>query len=283
MRRQELLQMLENLPPISTVLNAAIKALRDSGRLYPEVVKALRSAPELTAKILKLANCGYFTDSSEILSLTVLVDTLKEDRTLELIVCTGVFDWLLSAVQGGEIIPWDLCNHSFAVAVGVESLAEEMNIPTPNDAFLCGFLHDIGKILLEKRFEVDPKPILDLSCEESISVDEAERRLLGIDHMEVGSIVLQQWDMPSFLADAVRWHHQPELYTRGDAFLVDLVHTADATALLMGIGPESEGLNYWSSVMAETRLKLNVHIIENTIYRIQTAMESMKGFLAPAG
>ncbi|MEW6234414.1 MAG: HDOD domain-containing protein [Candidatus Omnitrophota bacterium] len=282
MRRLELLQRIEALPPISTVLQLAVRDLRCSGRMEPDVMKALRSEPELTDKIFKLANCGYFTDAAEIQSLTALVETLNENRALELVVCTSVFDWLLSAVQGGEIIPWDLCNHSFAVAAGAELLAEEMKIPAPKYAYLCGFLHDIGKILLEKRFEVDPKPILDLSCDESISVDEAERRMLGIDHMEVGSIVLQQWKMPSLIVDVVRWHHLPELYTRGDTLLVDLVHAADATALQMGVGPESEGLNYWASMAAETRLKLNVHIVEKVIFRIQSALESMKEFLAPA-
>ncbi|HNQ23000.1 MAG TPA: HDOD domain-containing protein [Phycisphaerae bacterium] len=79
-------------------------------------------------------------------------------------------------------------------------------------AFICGFLHDIGKALLAiccPKAAKRVSAILHYSSEGSVTT---EQRVLGSDHAAVGFEAACQWGLPAPMAEAIRLHHQsPEV------------------------------------------------------------------------
>jgi len=102
--------------------------------------------------------------------------------------------------------------HSFAVSQLCLVMGKQLNIPVESDMddlFMAGLFHDIGKLLIalhidETYFE---RGFMTLRGEERC---DAENKLYGLDHAEVGQIMLQQWCMPETLINIVACHHHPE-------------------------------------------------------------------------
>ena len=73
--------------------------------------------------------------------------------------------------------------------------------------FTCGFMHDIGKLML---LEVHPKEYSSLmeSAEgEADASHAAERIAFDFDHAVLGAAVLRKWRIPSPVPDVVEHHH----------------------------------------------------------------------------
>jgi len=111
-----------------------------------------------------------------------------------------------------------------------------LGLRSSEEAFTAGLLHDMGKVVLGTFVEVDDQPIKAMVARDGLSFDEAERRVLGVDHAEVAAELLRSWKVPDEVVAAARWHHRPELAGSKHRRIVDLVHLADALAMQMGWG-----------------------------------------------
>jgi HD-like signal output (HDOD) protein len=145
------------------------------------------------------------------------------------------------------------------VAVVSRRLGQALHPKIPSYTFTAGLLHDIGKIVLGTFTEVDPAPILELAEQEQIDMVTAEQRILGIDHAEVGACLLESWNLPAYLGEVVRWHHEPEK-DPGQTVVSGLVHVADALCIQAGIGISSSGhiLRLAEEVLWKARLETRV-------------------------
>ena len=72
-------------------------------------------------------------------------------------------------------------------------------------------LHDIGKLILGQFLTVETRTSVHRLLIEGCTTDEAERRVFGTDHAEVGSCLLYVWRLPAGVIEAVANHHQPVL------------------------------------------------------------------------
>lgn len=116
-----------------------------------------------------------------------------------------------------------LWNHSMEVARLAESLARESGRACPDEAFLAGLIHDVGRLALWKlpgRFTNLYANLLQQGCEPMF----AETILAGFDHTVAGREVVLRWALPVGLAHAVEFHHQPE---QTDAVLPAILFLAE--------------------------------------------------------
>jgi HD-like signal output (HDOD) protein len=93
--------------------------------------------------------------------------------------------------------------------------------------------------------------VLALMRTDSLTAEQAERRVFGASHAEVGGYLLGLWGLPDALVEAVAWHHDP-LGCPGVAFTaLTAVHAADAiTRIEEGVVPNME---YLSQLKLEDR------------------------------
>jgi putative nucleotidyltransferase with HDIG domain len=101
----------------------------------------------------------------------------------------------------------DLWVHSIRCAVGCRIMAQEQQILNVDDAFLIGFLHDIGKIIL---YVNDFQEYLQIQQTELLSgrdIIEIENETFATNHCIMGVRILRKWRMPPMLIDCIRYHH----------------------------------------------------------------------------
>lgn len=278
-RREEILEKVKSIPALPTVATKAIQLLRDPEVDIKDVVQMIEYDQGLTSNVLRLANSAYFAGPRTIGSLRDALVRLGMNRIFQLVVTSAISPFARQPVKGYDLAPGELLEQSVAVAVGAEELAPMVGVRPPVHTFTAGLLHDLGKIILSTFVEVDAAPITNLAYREKVSFELAEAQVLGIDHAEAGAALLEEWNLPESIVEAVRWHHQPDS-APGDKLVVDLVHVADNLLTESGVGVGIDGLNYQLSPGAVSRLQLRTSTAEKVVYTMLTSVEDLRPVLS---
>jgi putative nucleotidyltransferase with HDIG domain len=142
--------------------------------------------------------------SSKVTSVEHAVVLLGMKVVRNLVFTATVFDTL----QGGVDT---FLRHSISTGVAMRILAESGKhgglVSSPDEAFVFGLLHDIGKIIYEQFLPKDFERVAELSVSEKMPWYLAEREIIGVDHAEMGSRLAEKWRLPSELVDAIAGHH----------------------------------------------------------------------------
>lgn len=105
--------------------------------------------------------------------------------------------------------------HSTEIAGIAEQLARRAGGIDPAEAWVGGLLHDVGRMVLLVVPLYDAARLQGLEQSGCPSVY-AENLVLRTDHAELGSRIVEMWDLPEVFGAAIRLHHRPE--ETGDRF-----------------------------------------------------------------
>jgi len=120
----------------------------------------------------------------------------------------------------------DFWKHSLSVAVTSKSIAQKSGLDSPDNCFVGGLLHDVGKVIMAQYFTEDFIKVWTRMQNEYLPFYDAEQQELAVDHTKIGAYLADRWQLPRGLTDAIRWHHdfQPE---NGKAGFMINIHLAD--------------------------------------------------------
>jgi putative nucleotidyltransferase with HDIG domain len=274
-RGDEILAKVRSITSLPTLAVKVFQLLQDPDVNMDELTRTIEFDPGLTTNTLRLANSAWFSCVRKIGSVNEAILRLGTDTVFQLVVASTVAPMARCAIKGYDLSPGELWKHSVAVAVCVDEMATALRIKPPNHAFTAALLHDTGKIVIGTFVEVDVAPITELAFQDNVPFEEAERRVLGIDHAEVGAVVLQNWNLPLDIVETVRCHHQPDRIS-GDTLPVDLVHAADTLCMAGGIGTGIDGLNYLPSKAVVSRLQLTTQMAETVVCQTLARLDDMQ-------
>lgn len=278
-RRDEILSVVRETPALPGGAAAAVRLLQDPEADPREIVRELERDVALSANVLRVANSASYGGSRRVATVRDALGRLGQARVFQIVVAVAIGPTAGRPVKGYDLSAGKLWEHSLAVAVGTGPIARELGIEEPRDLFVAGLLHDVGKILLGNFVEVDVAALLELTARERIPFVEAERRLLGVDHAEVGAALLEQWGLPDSIVEACRWHHDPE-QAPAVSLAVDVVHLSDALSLAAGIGLGSDGLQSRVSSAVVLRRGMDRKRTERAAVGLMTAMADSGEVLA---
>ncbi len=277
--RNKILAKVRSVPSIPSVVVKLRKFLRDPDVSFDELAKVIEYDPGLTVNLLQLANSAYFGWSGKIKTVKEAITRLGTNRIFQMVLCMSVAPMVRKPIKGYDMESNGLWKHSIATAICSEQLARMKNIPDSEEVFTAGLLHDMGKILLGTFVEIDDEPIKDLVNLEGLSFNEAERRILGIDHAEAAAELLQYWKLPESVVAAARWHHNPEAAPQKNRNIVDLIHVADILCIRMGWGIGTDGPLYRLDKDAQERLGINSMVEDEVTRKVGAAIDELKNIL----
>jgi putative nucleotidyltransferase with HDIG domain len=261
---QDLKHITSLLKSFPSMPGAAVKllALMDDPEInVAQIEKILLQDAGLTANLLKLANSAYFGIPSKVGSVRQAVLLLGLKRLIQMVIASCVSAIMDKPVPGYDLPPGELWRHSIAVSVAAEGLIKELNVDAAEEIFTAALLHDVGKLVLGEFVEDDYNKI-ENALSGGIAFETAEDMVLGTNHADIGARILNQWDLPPDIINAVRWHHEPESAQKSDLML-DIVHVANVMCLMMGIGVgRGDGLQHQPSEVVVERLGLESHHFE---------------------
>ncbi|MFW5836541.1 MAG: HDOD domain-containing protein [Desulfovibrionaceae bacterium] len=273
-RREVILAKVRDIPQMPAAVQQVLGLLRDEEADMGKVSRIIELDPGLTANLLRAVNSSYFGGMRTIATVREAIIRLGANRVFHLAISWGVAPHVKPAIRGYGLDSGELLEHSLAVALAAEGLAGELSMPAPPNVFTAGLLVNIGKVILGSFLEIDADPILKLAFEEGVPFEEAEERVLGVNHAEAGAALLEHWNLPEDIVDVVRYCPHPEKSPRGGTAL-DLVHLGDGLAKMSGIGLGSDGLAYPICDACAERLRLSEEHVHKVLQSLPGNVEEL--------
>lgn len=225
--------------------------------------KLISKDPFVSAQLLATANSAMFAPRTPVLTVKDAVVRLGIS-TVRDIVTMVVVNSTMFRVPGFETRTTAMCQRSQRAAVAARSVAKCVPALAVPDAFLIGFLHDIGEMVLLERC-VRAGIIKQGTLTGHAAVQVLDR--LTRHHTAVGAATCRAWKMPATVVSAAEFHHDyrsegrirpaAALAAASDVVVqllgpaaagVSAIPPAQLTAFsLMGISPEQA-----QAVIAET-------------------------------
>lgn len=155
--------------------------------------------PALTAKVLRLANTAYYGLSKQVDTIRQAVIVLGMQTVKNLALGVAAFHTL----KGGKrsAIPEEtLWRHAMACALVSQRLAKHVRLSARDveSVFIGGLLHDLGLIFLTFHFEQEYHKVQKLE-RQRLTREQAEAKIFGIDHVEIGRLICAHWNFPESL------------------------------------------------------------------------------------
>ncbi len=240
---QDIIDRVGSIRPLPDTALKLMNVMRDSRSTLDNIVDAIKYDQAVTGQVLKLCNSSFFGLSRKVTSLNDAMLCLGTVKVLQLVMSIHTNNMLASKQQGYGLEPGVLWKHSVAVALASSLVAQRLRLPNADLVFTAGLLHDIGKVILNEYVADSFAEIIHLVTDDRMSFVEAEQRVLGFSHEEVGGMIAEKWKLPPAIVRCIRYHHVPSTLDPPDA-LVDTVYLANCVCLLLGIGLGEDGLCY---------------------------------------
>ncbi len=224
---QLLVSQMQSLPSLPALYFELMKELESPDASIKRVGEIISQDPGMTAKILQMINSAFFGLPRHISNPTEAAALLGLDTVRALILSVHIFSQFNEARVPGFSIE-RLRSHSMAVAATAKAIAKIQGQPQQlvNQALTAGLLHEAGSLVLASKLPQDYEVMLKLAREEKLFLGEAERRVFGAGHPEVGAYLLGIWGLPNSIVEAVAFHHSPGRFGKTFSALT-AVHVAD--------------------------------------------------------
>lgn len=261
--QRRVLKRVKDIPSLPQFVIETLGKLDDPKSSATDVGQKLSLDEGLVVRVLRLANSAYYGLSRKITGVSEAISFLGFKTVKSIVLAASVYKFMDSAFSGYALDRGSLWKHSQSVAAVSRYLAEKLKKGDPEEAYIGGMMHDIGKIVLNDYVRFGYSIILRLVEEDKVPFCEAERQVLGFDHAQVGGLVLEQWNLPDSYALIASYHHMPwELPSDKAAFqpVVDIVHIANAMCIMLGAGIGGDGLQYNISTDSLERLGIESEI-----------------------
>lgn len=214
---------LPSLP--SSALRAASLA-RDLDMPSRRIAEAIGLDPALAARVLRAANSPLYSFERSVTTLSRAVTALGNRAVHNLVVVFAASD-VMSGKEPLSVDERAIWRHSTSVAFAAREIASELRLRTVEEAFLCGLLHDIGKMLLVRHDRERYDEVLAAGDErEALG---RERELYGATHPVVGAAVADRWGLPKTVVRTIACLHRQST-AAPDPTLVHVVDLADTLA-----------------------------------------------------
>jgi len=262
---QKKLSKVQNLNAVPYVVEKVLNITCDSDSSAKDLEQVIETDPKVSAVILKRANSAFYTSVRQIGRILDAVARIGFREVRALILGLSVIDLFprdQKTLSFDRVQFWISC---LSTAVIAQTLAEVDKEIDPDDAFIAGLLHDLGRMILDEHFPDEFSRALSISERFRISLSDAEKKVFGMNHQDIGKIVLENWKFPKELQSVVGKHENLEEINKiedpKERKLAQIVWAGEWITLLLGVGTSGErlinypmpdqisGFNFWPAVL----------------------------------
>jgi putative nucleotidyltransferase with HDIG domain len=272
---EDLAAGLNDLPSLPAVVMELLGSIDQQDIDVSVLAKKLSHDQALTAKTLRLANSSLYGLQVKVTTIQQAITFLGFQTTRNLIIAVAV----TGCFPSGRCPAFDdkaFWRHSIATAACARVLARRMRF-NQDYAFTAGLLHDIGRLVLVSTQPERYQEALALRAERDCELLDAERAVLGVDHVETGVALAEHWNFSDTMRQAIACHHAPE--TQGAGFLAGIVHAANAIAHALDLACDEDELVPAVSAAVWTALGLSEESYLHAFHETELQFEEMSAIL----
>ena len=237
-----------------------------------EISQIINKDAPLSMRLMSMVNPVRYGQPNRVTSIDQTLLLLGPDITKNIAISAIVqqsFNKMENSYIPALKILW---RHSLMCAVLAEMIARKVSYPSPDEAYLAGLFHDIGKLVLWVNYQNEYTEALQSTGSNPALLIDNEKRL-GISHCETGAQLINSWSPQSFIADAVLYHHEPQHRIVDALPLVKILYVANI--LSSGIDRDSsDAFDITKEVLDLERSVLET-IVPLSYKKVEQAAESL--------
>lgn len=260
-RRTELvLRELTALPTLPSVAARLLQLGSDDEADVKEIVRLIETDPALTIRLLSLCRRAATRTRYPITTVEMAVVMLGLEAVRSLVLSVEIFDWSNKtprrttaprARSGGnaqrppeasdsKFNRTGFWQHSIAVACCADLISREHPESDfhPEEAFVCGLVHDLGKLALDLVLPRAYARVIELAEAREGNIADFERPICGLDHHAAGARLAERWGLPELFRDVMLLHGLPyDAVPDGPSRrMIGLITLADCVCRKMSLG-----------------------------------------------
>lgn len=210
---KQALANLDSLPAMPVIAQKLLALPLDTEAGEAELLNLIGQDPQISAKIISLANSPVMGVTRKVGSVSDAAMLLGLTRVKSVALGIASMSKLAKVAAGKHFKPQDLWLHSMTTAIVMRTIAQAMpraSRPKEDQIFLAGLLHDIGFMALHHiNAELSDELHLQLSMQPDRSILEIELETLGITHCYIGAQLARHWHLPTEIITVLGYHHPP--------------------------------------------------------------------------
>ncbi|MFW5973655.1 MAG: HDOD domain-containing protein, partial [Bacteroidota bacterium] len=230
-----ILESVRSLPPLPASTGRLLELARDPDASFKEIARVIELDQTLTARVLRAANSALYGVPRRIQTVQQATVLLGRDTVVNLALSVSIL-----SVQGRfdlrswPIDPVDFWRHTFAVASLARSMAVQIPGVNPDETYVAGLVHDIGKLLMLEHFGQLYAQVMMAAQDGMKPLFMLEREILETDHAVVGHALCMHWKIPQPITRAVAEHHDE--HDSAPRTIADVVRNANDLSKAAQVG-----------------------------------------------
>ena len=206
---KELLGAIDRMRAFPVSVQNILKLTGEVACAPRDLVEVIDKDPIVTIKVLKVVNSAYYGLPRQITSIDHAVVLLGFNTIKNLALGIAALSILPSrTLDAFDSIKYQ--RHSLIVAGLCRNLGSRFPAIEPHDFFIAGLLHDFGKVVLAQVMPAQFQKSLEYAVWHEVSLHSALMEVTGINHAEVGAMLLEQWRFPAPMVQAIRTQYETD-------------------------------------------------------------------------
>ncbi|MBZ0132569.1 MAG: HDOD domain-containing protein [Rhodocyclaceae bacterium] len=198
-----------SVPPCPDIIVELLREARNEDIDFIRISRLITGDVALAAAVMKSANSPFFALRRKVQSVQQAVAVLGLRNLLKI-----VYGIVLKQSLGGADAPqmarfWERSNYNAVVSA---YLAGRLPGISSDDAYTFGLFHDAGISILMQKFP-DYRQTLAQANAAPLAFASLEDERHHTNHVVVGALLARNWYLPEQVVWAVRYHHEPSVFT----------------------------------------------------------------------
>jgi len=216
-RVEYVIKQAESLLALPHAVSAVLRLCAQPDTSAKDLVGPIESDSAIAASVLRLANSAAMASAHRVTGLQNAIARIGIKATSNLAMAQSVFKMFKRQSNTFGFDRTEFWMHSLGAACCARALGHRWRGMDPDDAFMAGLLHDLGKMVLDEHLPVEYQQAVKNANVKKVPIRVGERQTFEVDHAFVGIRIAKQWDLPEHVCRAVASHHRYERLTpKGD-------------------------------------------------------------------
>ena len=225
----EFIKTIDSLPQFPENITRLSRLLSDPDSKMSDIAMQISNDVTLTGELLKLVNSAAFALANPCASIADAVKLVGLRGIKNLLYSIGSVTTFTNVSGSKE----ELWTHAYRVAFYSYNMARNFctsERSVIDDAYICGLLHDMGKIIFETAHPDLLAKIMQICKGKGVSQDIFEKLISGVNHGAIGAKIAERWNFPDVITNVIHYHHEPENAPKEVRRLTSLVYISDLMA-----------------------------------------------------
>ncbi len=240
---------MERLPSLPQVLVRILDTIHDERSGLAQIADIVRRDAAMATRLIGVASSSYYaasygaashhaTNGGGRQSVERALLVLGTDTVKTVVMTDAIRQFFNQFKPRQQPFLKAFWRRSLVSANFAHVLANLTGYRSPDEAYLCGLLTDVGQLLLSNRHG---QAYLDLwsGAADDRALLAAEREQFATTHADAGAQLVEQWAGASFMADALRYHHEPGTQLLDASHLVKIINLASCLSAHGDLGDDA--------------------------------------------